>query len=380
MAVKRIIFLLALICTSPVYAQQEKGFIRRTLDWSYRIIQGDSLHPKKRYYFVIPMFAYKPETRILGGISITHLFRTREGDSITRPSTVRLNMSYSQNHQFSIRPHVDIFSARNRFNLRAMYTFTDFVEYYWGIGIHAPREAREMYHFRMSRINIKGAWQFTRGIYAGVQYNMEQMFSMRYDEGGASRLLNSGETGSKGSLASGAGFTIYADNRNNIYFPTRGHFIELSSCVYKPFTGSEYSFTNISLDARRYFPVWGRNVFAAEVISSLNSGDVPFRLMGTVGSESYMRGYYNGRFRDHNMMAFQGELRQNIWGPLGIVIFGGAGTVSRTVTGLTTNLKASYGAGVRVMAIPRERLNIRMDYGRGVDGNSAVYVTMGEAF
>ena len=121
-------------------------------------------------------------------------------------------------------------------------------------------------------------------------------------------------------------------------------------------------------------------MLAIQAFANINSGNIPFRMMGTLGSDSYMRGYYNGRFRDNCAMAFQTELRKTIWGPVSIVAFGGLGTVSQNADGLTSNLKPCYGAGLRIMAIPREKMNIRADYGMGIDGANAFYLTMGEAF
>jgi outer membrane protein assembly factor BamA len=173
---------------------------------------------------------------------------------------------------------------------------------------------------------------------------------------------------------------VYFDDRNNIFFPTKGQFIELSNCFYNPVLGSDYRFTNITLDARKYIGLWKENVLALQAFVNMNEGTVPFRLMGALGSDSYMRGYYNGRYRDKNALALQAELRKTIWGPVSIVAFGGCGTVSSTLDGLATQLKPNYGAGLRIMGIPREKLNVRMDYGMGVDGNAAFYLTMGEAF
>lgn len=367
-----------LFCIANNLFAQQKNFANRTIDWSYKIVQGDSAHPKKKYYFPVPIVAYRPETRWILGLSLTHLFRTKDGDSTTRPSTARLNFTYTQNNQSSFRPFFDVFTKQNKFNFKGTYLYTDFAEYFWGIGINSPSQNRETYHFRLSKLNLKGAKQFKKNLYAGVQFNMEQMFKMSYEDG--SKLEVSGINGYRGSFSSGAGFTVYYDDRNNIYFPTKGQFIEVSNCFYNDLFGSNYNFVNITLDARKYIRLWKENVLATQLFMNTNSGNIPFRLLGTLGSDSYMRGYYNGRYRDNNAMAFQTEFRKHVWGPVGIVLFGGFGTVSPQINTLLSNIKPNYGAGLRIMAIPREKMNIRADYGFGVDGNQAFYLTMSEAF
>jgi hypothetical protein len=39
-----------------------------------------------------------------------------------------------------------------------------------------------------------------------------------------------------------------------------------------------------------------------------------------------------------------------------------------------------YGIGVRMLAIPREKINMRLDYGRGINGIEGIYITLNEAF
>lgn len=367
-----------LLLGNSVFAQQ-KNFIDRTLDRSYKIIQGDSAHPHKKYFFPIPILSYKPETRWIFGLSITQLFRAKNNDSLTRPSALRLNTSYSQNDQFSVRLMGDVFTNKNKFNITGLIQYTSFIENYWGIGFNAAESAKELYYFHLLKTNVKTTYQVLPNFFAGMQYNFENMFDMRYDRN-PSVMRNSDVAGTRGSISSGLGLIFEFDDRNNVFFPTKGQDIELSNCIYTSEFGSQYSFENITLDARKYIGLWKENVLALQLFTNINDGNVPFRMMGTIGSESYMRGYYSGRYRDNNVLAFQSELRKTVWGPLAVVAFGGFGSVSQKPGGLSDHLKPNYGAGLRIMAIPREKMNIRIDYGRGSDGAGAFYLTMGEAF
>ena len=102
--------------------------------------------------------------------------------------------------------------------------------------------------------------------------------------------------------------------------------------------------------------------------------------MGTLGNESYFRGYYQGRYRDVNAITFQAEWRKHIWGPAGIVLFGGAGNVSANYANLVSHIKPMFGAGLRIMAIPREKINMRFDVAFGSQNSQTFYVTLNEAF
>jgi outer membrane protein assembly factor BamA len=359
--------------TRPV----RKSFILRTMDWGYRIIEGDSAHPRKRYIFPFPIIAYKPETRWILGVSVTNIFRL-SNDSVTRPSYARLNIAYSQEKQFSVRPSIECFTKGNKWNIRAMYGYTNFAENFWGLGKNAVASNKELYFFNQHKASLKVANQVLPHLFVGAQYSLEQLYDIRSIRGGLFETSNL--VGGTGYLVSGAGLTVYYDNRDHIYFPHNGQIIELSNLFNQKFLGSKYTFFNITLDARKYIHLWKENVLAIQGFMNINEGDIPFRMLGVIGSDVFMRGYYNGRFRDNHAMAFQAELRKTIWGPIGCVVFAGGGTVGRIPSELTSGIKPNIGFGLRVKAIPRERVNVRADWGFGENGINALYIGLNEAF
>ena len=354
-----------------------KPFIIRTMDWGYRIIEGDSAHPRKNYIVPFPIVSYKPETRWNLGISITNIFRASK-DGITRPSYVRLNVAYSQEKQFSIRPNMEYFTKGNKWNIRTLYGYTKFAENFWGIGKEAAASNKELYSFNQHKFSLKVAHQVLPHLFVGPQYGFEQLYHVAPLKGGL--LESSNLTGSKGYRVSGAGLTVYYDNRDHVYYPYKGQMVELSALVNGTILGSEYNYYNITLDARKYLHLWKENVLALQGYVTMNDGTIPFRMLGVIGSEVFMRGYYNGRFRDNHAMAFQAELRKTIWGPIGCVVFLGGGTVAHTPDDLVVGIKPNYGLGLRVKAIRKERVNARIDYGFGTQGNKALYVGLNEAF
>lgn len=374
-----LIFFILMVCmlaTQQAFAQR-KNFILRTMDWGYRIIEGDSANPHKKYFFPIPLISYKPETRWMIGLSTTSIFRVRH-DSVTRPSFARLNISYSQERQFALRPQLEIFTANNRWNIKANYTYTDFAEYFWGMGIGAAAADKALYSFRMHRGNAKAGRLLGKYIYAGVQYVFENMYEI--DASKSAQLQQSEVVGNTGYRASGAGLYVAYDSRDQIYFPYNGVLAELSAASFSKAFASTHTFTNLVADLRWYKQLWNENILAIQIYSQHNAGNVPFRMAATLGNEMFMRGYYTGRYRDNHAVALQAELRKHIWGPVGAVFFTGTGTVAPNIGELTRLHKPHMGAGLRVKAIPRERINMRFDYAIGVDGNRAAYISLNEAF
>ncbi|MFN5920776.1 MAG: BamA/TamA family outer membrane protein, partial [Bacteroidota bacterium] len=225
---------------------------------------------------------------------------------------------------------------------------------------------------------VKAAYLVKKHLYAGAQYVFEKMFQM--DVSKAPLLKQSEIVGSNGYSASGAGFYLTYDSRDNIYFPYTGLLAEVSVASFNPALGSTHRFTNVIADVRWYKQLWNENILAIQIYSQHNAGNIPFRMAATLGNEMFMRGYYTGRFRDDHALAIQAELRKHIWGPAGAVFFAGTGTASPGFNQLLKMHKPHIGAGLRIKAIPRERINMRFDYAIGVDGNSAAYISLNEAF
>jgi len=377
MAVKKsFIFFVTLFSFSVVSGQQKSG-LERLIDKGYSIIEGDTTVKNKKYFFVLPIWGTYPETGWRFGLSIVQLFHTNY-DSITRPSLIRLNTQYTQFHQFSIRPYADIYFKQNLYNLKAVFTFTRFSENYFGVGNNTLNSDKESYGFSLNKLNIRTTKQLKQGLYFGPQLQFEHMFNIDYAEN--SLLKNSTVTGHNGSFTMGLGMVLAYDTRNQVYFPSKGYYLEISNLFNRIFLGSEFENSSFLFDARKFIQLWKENILGLQIVSNLNYGETPFRQMGAIGNDMIMRGYYNGRFRDQHMFAAQAEFRKKIWGPASMVFFGGFGNVGKNSADLFSSLKPNYGIGLRGLVIRKEKINLRIDYGRGENGINGLYFTMGEAF
>ena len=375
MTKKNFVFILLFIAISSLAFGQSK--LEKMLDKMYDKIEGDSAKPKKNSFFAVPIWGVSPETGWQLGMSLVYLYRYKN-DSNTRPSLIRLNAQTTELDQYSIRPYIDLFTKNNKYNIKASYTFKKFNEYYWGIGNETPNSNKALYDFSQNRLQLRITKQVVKGIYLGIQseQNLTNGFNFKRDS-----LFEKKEViGNNGSFTSGLGLVVSFDTRNQIYYPTKGHFIDITTLFNHTVFSSEFNFINLTIDARKYFKLWNENVLALQGFANLNDGNIPFKQLATIGSESYMRGYYNGRFRDNHAMAFQAELRKKVWGPISLTFFGGFGNVASQTSLLFTNLKPNYGMGFRAIAIRRDHVNIRIDYGRGENGIQGFYFTMNEAF
>ena len=93
-----------------------------------------------------------------------------------------------------------------------------------------------------------------------------------------------------------------------------------------------------------------------------------------------MRGYYEGRYRDKNLLLFQAEYRFPIWKILGGTVFGSSANLGERISDLAVDrTKVAAGCGLRLMLNPVNRLSLRFDMAFGKNSD-AFYFTVNEAF
>jgi outer membrane protein assembly factor BamA len=199
-----------------------------------------------------------------------------------------------------------------------------------------------------------------------------------FDPGGL--LIKGDIPGSRGGLNAGAGILINCDTRDNIFDTYKGWYVESNIDRHGSYLGSDFTYTRISLDVRRFFTFSAKDRLAAQFFTESFTGEVPFISQALIGGTRRMRGFYEGRYRDNHSMITQVEYRRHILGRLGAVAFASAGTVAPRYGGLSVgNVRYAFGGGLRVALDREDRINIRFDVGIG-NGEPAYYVTVGEAF
>lgn len=126
-----------------------------------------------------------------------------------------------------------------------------------------------------------------------------------------------------------------------------------------------------------YQPLWKGGTIALDIYGGHVTENTPFLLQNELGGNSRMRGYYPGRFRGNTLLSTQLELRQHIWQGIGMVAWGGAGTVfSPNDRFAWRKILPTYGIGLRYC---HELLTIRADVGFGRKSFNII-LGIGEAF
>ena len=367
--------LLGLFCLHSFKIVAQASRLERCINWGYKIIEGDTAKHKKSFLILLPIWGVSPETGWQLGLSSGFVMRL-SNDSITRPSLARLNWQFTEFKQLSIRPTIDLFFKQNTYYLKGQFVYNDFNEYFWGIGNQTPDIDKEQNEFKQMKLNFRLLKQNIKGLYIGPQLQYEKLFQMELGP----KYFNQAIPGLRGFESFGLGLVLVYDNRDEIFYSKKGSYIEISGLWQNKNLAGQYSYENYFIDARHFKQLWKDNVLAFQFLANFNNGNIPYRQLATLGNENYMRGYYNGRYRDKHLFSFQTELRTVIWGPLGAVLFGGLGNVGNTIADLSTHIKPNYGLGIRGVLLRKDHINFRSDWGFGEEKNKGLYLTLHEAF
>jgi outer membrane protein assembly factor BamA len=229
------------------------------------------------------------------------------------------------------------------------------------------------------KISVEALKQVWGPLNVGLQYFFDETQVKEMEAGGM--LASGGVPGSMGGTVSGFGYFMTYDSRDSIFYSTSGSFHQFSAMAFGRSLGSDFAFSRFYLEMRKYLRLSFAHCLAFQTRFLVQTGDPPFWRMGLLGGPESMRGYYLGRFRDKNMVTLQAEYR---WTPifwrLGLAAFAGLGDVAGTPGRFDLGrFKYSYGVGLRFVIDPKQRINIRLDYGIGKD-TSGIYFTAGEAF
>ncbi len=329
---------------------------------------------------LFPVLVHSPEYLWGAGIAGTYFFR-RKHDSTSRTSNLKNVTFYTLRKQLVFATQGTIYFPNEKYIFHFIVSYSHFPDRFWGLGNETPASNEENYVITQYDIHPELLRRVVSHFYLGISYEYQDVFSFKYNKDGTSLFDTENITGRNGGHISGAGILITWDSRDNAFSPSKGFYLQYSVGYYRDFLGSNFNFTLRNLDIRKYFSLKKNRILAFQFNLISTIGNTPIRDLGTMGSSSYMRGYYDGRYTDFNMIAFQGELRLPIYKRWGLTTFAGIGRVGDHLQDVFSlqNLKPSVGIGIRYALRPSEKINLRADYGFGKD-SSGSYVNIGEAF
>ncbi|MBS1946376.1 MAG: BamA/TamA family outer membrane protein [Bacteroidetes bacterium] len=332
-----------------------------------------------RSVLVLPVVARSIETSWSFGLASSFTFHINPKDRLSRTSNLQALALYSLRKQFVVAINGSIYFPGEKYILNQQLSYSYYPDKFWGLGKTSADSSEENYSYKQYYIYLHPQTHLGNKIYVGLLYEFQRLFSVKYDLGGLFDRENI--YGRNGYHVSGFGASFTYDTRNNAFSPDKGEMLQFYFNHFANYFGSDYNYTNFVVDTRKFLRTHRRQVLAVQATASFNAGEVPLRSLALLGGSSKMRGYYEGRYRDKNLVVIQAEYRLPLFWRFSAVGFGGIGNVSDRLSDMNFQyLKYSFGTGLRFALNTAEKLNLRLDYGIGAGKSNGFYLQLGEAF
>lgn len=327
----------------------------------------------------IPVIFYQPETGTGFGAGISYVVEApRVGRKAGRPDGYSLFAIYTTRSQLLLSLGAELYPAGQAW-IMAETGYSRFPTKHWGIGNDAAEAAEEDYTPRTFRVAVDARRRLGHALWAGVAVEAAHRALVETVDTG---LLAAGALpGAVDGRMIGVGPSLTWDTRDGSLWPRAGGLYLLRAVGYGDATRSDFGFSRLTVDLRRYLPVLGDQVVALRVLGEFTGGTPPFDRLPQLGGERLLRGYYEGRFRDRHLLALQGEYRLPVWRRFGVVAFASAGQVAaRPGDFAVDRFRAAVGGGLRFRVSP-DGLNLRVDVAQGLTVQSGgFYLGVQEVF
>ena len=346
----------------------------------------------------IPVIFYQAETGFgygLGGL----LSGRFTADTLTRPSNARVQFWTTQKKQSLLQLVHTVYTPGEKFYLNGEISAYDIALFYYGTGPESRSADESLQAYKLFIVNQRVQKQLAPKLFFGAQYRFTNLskfdIAAQTTDAQASNVffrdprISARER--QDTRVSGLGPVISYDTRDVPLAAFKGDLLDVSATFNGTGLGSDYRFVRYQLDARHFQPILSnRTILAVQFLGQLHTGNVPFRELAGLGANlggtlynnaNLMRGIYEQRFRDRQMVTFQAEVRQKLFWRIDAAVFGGVGNVSRFVDKFDiANTKYAGGVGIRFNFLPRDRVNLRLDYAGGTGSAPGILFAIGEAF
>ncbi|RXK83770.1 BamA/TamA family outer membrane protein [Filimonas effusa] len=359
------------------FGQRKKSLPARLVN----TLLNDTASAAEKSFRVYPTLGYSPETGVELGASALWLFRAK-GDTLNRLSEIQAFAFFTFNAQYGLWIDNAIYGDKDKWFFLGRTRIQRFPLLYYGIGHNTAGDNPAVIDANYILLRQRVLRKISNNLFLGPEVDYQNLFGVKFNqphEGDPHTL----PTGSNGTNNLGIGGALVYDTRHNVLNVRKGLFGELSFLKYAPSIGSDYHFSSVNVDVRSFHPYKKNNVIAWQVYGNFLAGDVPFNQLALMGGEMMMRGFYQGRYRDKNLLSAQVEYRMlpfsfsKRWGA---TVFAGTAAVAPQVGALQLNqAQWSAGAGLRYLLFRKKDIFLRFDVGMTKEG-PAFYFFTGEAF
>ncbi|HAC22117.1 MAG TPA: hypothetical protein DCF91_08505 [Porphyromonadaceae bacterium] len=352
---------------------KKKNIFRKINDY-FQSSNEDKTLTKKFDWSIIGGPHYSSDIKLGLGLVAAGLYRVDRDDLSIPPSNVSLfgDVTTTGFYMLGIRGNTFFKGAKYRLDYTSY--FYSMPAKYWGIGYEhgAARDSFTTYDRDQSQIKVDFLYRVFKDAYVGATAGFNYVAGKKFEK---PEYLN----GEKDSyISSSLGLILMYDSRDIITNAYEGWYLRFEQNFFPSFMGNKMAFSRSSFFANHYNELWKGAVLASEVHGEFNYGDVPWTQVAMLGNSYRMRGYYEGQYRDRNILEAQIELRQKIWRRNGIAVWVGAGNVFHSFNRFKwSHTLPNYGVGYRWEF--KKRMNVRLDLGFGKKETGFIF-SINEAF
>jgi len=337
----------------------------------------ESEAPYRLHFVPMGLASYFPETSGLFA-AVGYVYGKLGEDPGLRNSSATLVAAYTLRKQLILSASSNLFLLENRLFVTSELTFLHFPNYFYGIGNNTRLSSQEDFDSRSLLARVRPMFSVADHAYIGPALQMTQLDMLSTKPGGL--LATGGVLGAGGGRDLALGLSMRYDTRDIPTSASRGVFLQADALFSSKATGSDYNFQSYTFDFREFFPTWHDQVLALQEYAKLENGSPPFFMLAQLGGLSLLRGHYQGRYSDKDLLAAQAEYRVPLFWRIGAVAFAGLGEVAPNLGAFRADaLKFSLGGGLRIMLDKKSRVNLRLDGAWGGDEHG-FYFSIDEAF
>lgn len=350
----------------------KRNLFRKVIEYFGRSNQPN---PDKKFDFsIIGGPHYSSDVQFGIGIVAAGLYKVHYNDPLTPISDVSLYGDVSTTGFYMIGIRGNNLFRLDRWRIKYNVYIYSFPGYFWGNGYeNGSRDENKSKYLRLeTQVRADGLRWLRPHLYGGISAGFD------YVKGKDFRKPELLEGEAKESVSGNAGIVLEYDSRDFISGAYSGLYLKIGQRFFWGRSGNAFQFNRTEFIADYYRRLWKGSVLAFDLHGEFNYGKVPWTLMAHLGGSYRMRGYYDGQYRDKNLIEAQIELRQKIWKRIGTTAWIGAGNVFGDLREWHWGHTLPNG-GIGLRWEFKQRVNIRLDYGIG-KGQSAFIFSINEAF
>ena len=368
----QLVLLLLIIGTANSYGQQTKEV-------------DSTFNEASKTFLVVPLITNSPVMDTgFGGLGM-YFFKIDKEDKASPPSLASLYAIYSTNNSYIFTPFGRFFwnEDKNRasFGVGTLRINNDFTYDEQG------NDLRLVYSEIRNFITAEYSRKIIGDFYLGMVY-LGTKTKYKFDQGSEQENDFTRDFFAQNEIAdnfvSSIGLNLSFDNRDYPYYPTRGFTFSIRPKLNRAWLGSDNDYIDTDYKFSYFNSLQDNLILALNIAGGFASGDVPFDGYQNYGVRNSLRGYEAGKYKGRNMIASQAELRWRFHNKWGGVVFGGTGSIWGNENNGEEEFERTWlpsvGLGLRYMVSKEKKINVRLDYAVGVDGNQGLYFGVMEAF